>query len=155
LTNLFITVGIPGCGKSTYAQLVQSMGRIDVIVSTDKIREGLSGDAADQTYNDAVFHVAHNRVRSALIADLNVVFDATNLRCKDRRVLLDIAHERKATPVALYFSISSDFDTCQRRNLARERNVPEDVMRRFHERFVLDCSPSVLENEGWEVTHIQ
>lgn len=155
MSTLFVPVGIPGCGKSTYARSLRSSGGCDLIVSTDDIRAQQTGNASDQTANDSVFFVAHNRVRAALTADLNVLFDATNIRIRDRAVLLAIAEECGAFPVALYFTDSDLFDVCQARNLARERVVSEDVMRRFQNTFVADCSPFHLADEGFKVVRIQ
>lgn len=158
MTTLTITVGIPGCGKSTLAEKLKADGTVDVILSSDAIREELTGDAENQDANARVFSTLFHRVEAALEQKLNVLVDATNLKPTYRRRLNEIAAELVWTPaierVALLFMDSLDFDLCQARNLARERVVPEFVMRRFHDAFLQNCTPSQLKAEYWTVVEI-
>ena len=158
MTTLTITVGIPGCGKSTLAEKLKAEGTIDVILSSDDIRQELTGDIENQDANAQVFKTLYRRVEGGLAQDLNVLVDATNLKPSYRRHLNEIAAGIRWTPAierqALLFLDSFDFDLCQARNLARERVVPEFVMRRFHEQFVQGCTPEQLKAEFWTVVEI-
>ena len=150
-SGLLVTVGIPGCGKSTCLDQMLTSGTVDIVVSTDKIREQLTGDASNQDANGEVFRRMHGRIRAALsVGTLNVAVDATNLRPQDRATVKSFAGPG-VRAVALRFSDSEDFVTCQQRNSARDRVVPDDVMERFYQRFMQDCSVETLLSEGWKV----
>lgn len=150
---LYITVGIPGCGKSTF---IESRTNDEgwTIISTDLIRQELTGDMSDQSRNDEVFEIFYERIRRTLEAGWPVIVDATNLRQKYRDVLLGVAYLVGVEHLYAYrFAISNDFETCQQRNLSRGRVVPEDVMRRFHKNFLEECDADQLEREGWQVLY--
>jgi len=150
MPELHITVGIPGCGKSTFADEYGSQTGA-IVISSDKLREELTGDAEDQTRNRDLFGIMHQRVRTILDEGYSVVVDATNLKPEYRKNLMDIALDLEVPAYAHWFGVSMDFDTCQGRNLARERVVPEHVMKRFHKMFYSSCAPFQLKEEGWVV----
>jgi predicted kinase len=72
-------VGIPGCGKSTYAK---SLGL--PVVSTDEIREEINGDVENQNNGALVFDLAYERVADFLAHGKDCIFDATNVVAKYR-----------------------------------------------------------------------
>lgn len=149
--SLSIFVGIPGCGKSTAAQKLAGPGR--EIISTDDLREELTGDMSDQGLNRAVFFTVNKIAEALLRNNVSVIIDATNLRTDYREGLMEIAIRYGANPLAYRFDTSEDFELCQERNIARTRNVPEEIMRRFHTLFMECCSEEQLENEGWIVVY--
>ncbi len=55
-------VGLPGSGKSTYAEKL-SKERSAIICSSDKVREDLYGDENSQSNNDEVFKLLHKRIK--------------------------------------------------------------------------------------------
>lgn len=129
--SLIVPVGIPGCGKSTYAD--QFFRGLDhEIYSTDAIREEL-GDVADQTKNDQVFDIFHLSIASALERRVNVYADATNLTPRARTGLLNIALERR--PVDVHLVIFANADQAILRNARRDRKVPPDAMLRMLEQY--------------------
>ena len=92
--KLITLVGLSGSGKSTYAETFDEY----VIVASDKIRETIYGSRRIQDNPALVFEIAHKSIVQNLHSGRNVVFDATNLRSKDRRQLLDMV--KKAVPDA-------------------------------------------------------
>lgn len=86
--TLHVMVGPSGAGKSTYASLHWPAG---AVVSTDMLRAELAGDFKDQTRNNQVFDAFHALVRARLAVGLDTVADATNIRNRDRRALVDLA----------------------------------------------------------------
>lgn len=88
--TLTVMVGPSGAGKSTWIS-----ERNDVqpgqVVSTDNLRLQLTGSQEDQSQNDAVFAAAHAITRTRLRHGLDVIFDATNLRRKDRLAVVECA----------------------------------------------------------------
>ncbi len=150
MPELHITVGIPGCGKSTFADVYGSQTGA-IVISSDKLREELTGDVEDQSRNRDLFGIMHQRIRACLYEGYSVLVDATNLKPEYRKDLMDIADDLEVVGYAHVFSISASFDTCQARNLARERVVPEHVMKRFWKMFLASCP--TLEDEGWIVEY--
>lgn len=158
--SLIITVGIPGCGKSTFAKFSADRGLIvDQIISSDTIREELTGDMTNQGRNGDVFKALHERTFKAIASGQRTLVDATNLKPVNRREIKRLGETfvvlgQPVDFLALRFTDSENFDLCQERNLARERVVPEDVMRRFHASFLQNCTAIQLRSEGWEVLEI-
>lgn len=64
MPTLYMMVGLPGSGKSYFAE----NALIGVTVhSSDKIREEILGDITDQSRQELVFQTLHNRVLADLI----------------------------------------------------------------------------------------
>lgn len=84
---LFMTVGPTGAGKTTY---VRDNFPADIVVSSDRLREQLTGDQGNQSMNDQVFMAAHAIVKARIESGLDTVFEATNLRARDRRAVRDV-----------------------------------------------------------------
>jgi len=146
MTKLWMTIGLPGAGKSTYWRNELSNA---VYISSDKLREEMFGDVNDQSHNDIIFNEMMNRTVASLNAEKNVFYDATNLNQKRRIKFLNALRERthvEFDAIALVFAIP--FDTCVRRNLNRERTVPSYVMDRMYRSFQV---PAYC--EGWSEIH--
>ena len=127
-------VGCPGSGKSTWAKEFAGRkaekGEEVYIVSSDAIRGELWGDESIQGDPKRVFEIAHKRVVNAMESGYEyVIFDATNIRYKDRMSLMDkiahIADEKRCIIFAEPYEI-----LCQR-NESRERTVPKEVIWRM------------------------
>ena len=69
----YMMVGLPGSGKSWYAENKLPDA---VIHSSDTIREELLSDISDQNHQELVFQTLHDRVLSDLRAGKDVVYDA-------------------------------------------------------------------------------
>ena len=86
-TLLHILVGPSGAGKSTYAN---GKWKPSQIISSDAIREEMFGSATDGNHqapedHARVFAYMHDLVKARLNAGMETVYDATNLRGKDRK----------------------------------------------------------------------
>lgn len=135
---LHIPVGIPGCGKSTFSD------RLDALcVSTDAFRASLS-NVNDQSKNDQVFAMFHQAIGVCLrLGERNVFADATNLDSRSRENLREIVS--KANASAIEYGIDRDIKThlilfrnteqAIKRNRARDRVVPADVMMRMIDKY--------------------
>ena len=86
--KLYIMTGLSGSGKSTIAQKLAEENPNTVIVSSDAIREELTGKVEDQTKNEEVFKIFHNRIRKNLENKKNVIAYATNITMKSRRAIM-------------------------------------------------------------------
>jgi predicted kinase len=134
--SLIIPVGIPGCGKSTYAKTFFNEIN-DVVWSTDEIRAlpQYGGDVNNQDNNDAVFHHFHGGITLDLARGRRVFADATNLTDRARRSLRTLAATNPAGPVSTHLVIFANPDEAIRRNQARDRTVPSEVMFRMLEQY--------------------
>ncbi len=131
MPDLVVLMGIPGSGKSSFVQeQLEVCDSMDwdrpVVVSTDKIRLELTGDAENQTRNGEVFRLAHHRTVTALLLGYDVMFDATNVTASARKDLLDIAKDAEADTTLMVLRVP--FEECLRRNGDRDRVVPLDIM---------------------------
>lgn len=89
IPKLTMLVGLSGSGKSTYAYKLYKMNRNNtVIVSSDEVRQAIWGTRTIQDRPDLVFEICHKSIIANLQKGRDVIFDATNLRSKDRRNFL-------------------------------------------------------------------
>jgi putative nucleotidyltransferase with HDIG domain len=128
--QLMLMVGAPASGKSTMTkQLAEKYPTVKVI-SMDEKRKELCGDVNDQSKNGKIFGWQESEVRKAMKKRQSVIVDATNCTRKLRKHLLQIARENGALCSAIYFDIT--LATLLERNAAREKRVPDDVVKRFY-----------------------
>ena len=116
-------VGLPRCGKSTYAKKLKDEGY--VIHSSDAIREELFGDVNSQEDNTKVFDVLHKRIKDDLAKGTSCVYDATNMSMKRRKAFLDEISKISCRKKCVLFVVP--IEVCKEWNQKRERKVPDDV----------------------------
>lgn len=121
--HLIILVGASGSGKSTWIK--QTVPDYQVI-SLDELREEINGDRQDQSNFGTVIREAKKRLKAALAAGQNVVWDATSLRLDFRTPLVDIAIAYKAKVSIVCFWIP--LAKLKQQNQARRYTVPDDVL---------------------------
>lgn len=127
--SFIMMVGLPGSGKSTYAKTLTLDGKPYIIHSSDKLREELYGDAAIQGDNNKLFAELHKRIKEDLRHGENVVYDATNIKKKNR-----IAFLRELEDIPCYkdcIVMATEYKACVYNNEHRERKVPPEVIRRM------------------------
>ena len=140
--QLIFLCGLPGSGKSTWAEL--NKYKLSAVVhSSDSIREQL-GDINDQSQNDLVFKILHKRVREDLLCGKNVIVDQTGLNRKERIYFLDyILRDIPCRKVCILFA--TPIECCKKNNANRERKEPEYVIDRMVRSFNVPCK-----QEGWD-----
>lgn len=129
MTKFMMLVGIPGSGKSLFAELLAKKENAE-IVSSDKIREEICGDTNDQSKNDDVFKLLHNRIKENLKTGKNTIYDATNINSKRRRAFLIELNTISCKKEC--YVMTTPYEKCLKNNMSRERKVPEDVIKRMY-----------------------
>ena len=88
MKTIYLLIGLPGAGKSTFAR--NKVKFYDntcnetklVIVSSDDIREELYGTRSCQKDPAIIFEIVHERIINSLKQGWDVIFDATNITRK-------------------------------------------------------------------------
>ena len=139
MSKFIMLCGLPGSSKSTWAEAHKD--ELNAIVhSSDSIREQL-GNVNDQSKNELVFKILHQRIKDDLSAEKNVIMDCTSLSRKNR--IHFIKNELRNIPcekVCVLFA--TPYEMCCARNFARDRQVPVEVLCRMYKNFE---TPTVYE----------
>ena len=156
--TLILCVGIPGSGKTTYAEKYVKEHENTTHLSSDQIRFELWGDEATQGDNNEVFSLMESRAIEALNNGQNVVYDATNITRKDRSYIIALCP--KFAKIECHI-IWAPIETCIERDAARDRTVGKEVIDRMIKRFqapyydegideIVVCLPSMFDSsEHW------
>ncbi len=99
---LIVLVGAAGAGKSTLA------GRqfpAEAVLSSDAMRQAVSGNAADQGATKVAFRILHRELERRLAAGKLVVVDATNAETHARRALTRRAAQAGAPAIAIVLDL--------------------------------------------------
>lgn len=131
-TKLILLVGIPGSGKTTYAQKYIKEHPNTVHFSSDAIRKELYGDERIQGDANQVFHCMGQSALKALNNGQNVVYDSTSMTRKDRASIISACP--KFVRIEAHI-IWQPIETCIERDATRERSVGKDVIDKMLKRF--------------------
>ncbi|MFL5675323.1 MAG: AAA family ATPase [Chloroflexota bacterium] len=145
--SLVVLIGAAGAGKSTFAARHFAP---DEILSSDRYREAVSGDASDQRATRAAFGRLHRDLAARLAARRLTVVDATNVERFARRALLARAAAAGVPAVAIALDLPAA--TVLARNARRRpRVVDQAVVVRHLARLrpSLDGIPAPLVGEGF------
>ncbi|MEF8787819.1 MAG: AAA family ATPase [Planctomycetota bacterium] len=137
--RLHLPVGAAGCGKSTW--VARNLPGVEII-STDAMRETLTGDPADQSRNYEVFQRCRRNLSEVLSRGSEAVFDATNFDEDVRETPVSAAREAGAEIWTYFFDVP--LGEALRRNRSRSRRVPPAVIHR-HWRSL--SAPAIYESD--------
>ena len=129
LTNFIMLVGLPGSGKSTYAKELADEYNA-VICSSDEIRKELFDNENVQDKNDEVFRLLHKRIKDNLMNRKSVIYDATNINSKRRRVFL--SELKNILCFKRCIIMATPFEMCLENNLKRDRTVPLTAIEKMY-----------------------
>lgn len=146
MQTLYVTRGLPGCGKTTRARRwVAEDSRRRARVNRDDLREHLfSRRTGIPEHEQAVTLAQHAAIRALLAGGYDVVADDTNLSPKTLAELGLIAEQAGAAFV-IWDMTDVPIDTCINRDAVRavmgERHVGEDVIRTMNSRWLYRGEP--------------
>jgi predicted kinase len=135
MPTLLCLVGLPASGKSTAVAPIQTLYPNLMVVSPDRIRADLYGDAAIQGDWAAIESVVERGLRQASAAialgqSPVAIYDATNANPTHRIEAIALARDCGFTTViGLWFDVP--IVLCLSRNQDRDRRVPEAVIERM------------------------
>jgi predicted kinase len=141
---LIVMCGLPASGKSTYAEWLAESG-VFKRVCPDLIRKRLYGDENIQGDGKKVFETAYNDIKEYASLGENVVFDATNTNAKRRKEF--VKEMRPYFDIIILKWFNTPINVCLERNAQRERQVPEEVIRRMAQNFF--NKPTI--DEGFDI----
>lgn len=138
MITLFI--GSPGAGKSFLAERLETeyfIGLPDVscsiCISSDKMREVISGDENNQDCSREAFRTMELMADYLMSLDFDVLIDATNKTRKSRKQFKNLAKKHKVKFNCIW--LKTPLDECLRRNKLRSRQVPDNVITSYFEKF--------------------
>ena len=150
--SLVVLVGAAGSGKSTFASCHFAP---DEILSSDRYRELIAGDAADQRATRPAFGRLHRELAGRLAAGRLAVVDATSIEPAARRALVRRARTADVPAIAVVLDLPAAVVLA--RNASRpERTVDEEIVRRHLTRLrsQLDDPMRPISREGFDAVVI-
>jgi predicted kinase len=134
--TLYITVGLPGSGKSTYAKEFIKGKEIEYL-SSDSLRAVYGKSEEDQTVTPLVFGHIKRKVDEFLKDGKNVLVDATSVNRKERSDYINTAKKYGAKVVVIVFKMDRQglIDRNKKRGEQGGRVVPDWVIDKMLAKF--------------------
>ena len=134
--TLYITVGLPGSGKSTYVKNFIKDKDIEYL-SSDSLRAVYGKSEEDQTVTPLVFGHIKRKVDEFLKDGKNVLVDATSVNRKERSDYIKTAKKYGAKVVAIVFKMDRQglIDRNKKRGEQGGRVVPDFVIDKMLNKF--------------------
>jgi len=141
MKTLYICIGVPGCGKSTWTENFRKEKFSSEVINMDNIRFQVTGNHSDQSKNGLVAAKAMEALKKSMLMGVrNIIWDNTTLSVKYRKPLVSLAKENGYNVVAVFFEVP--LEVAKQRNSARTRVVPVDALDRM---FASIAAPSLEE----------
>lgn len=136
MATVHMLIGIPGCGKTTFAKQLQKEINCE-IVSTDIVRT-LHNDWQEEAIWPEVYRLSYTILKS----NKDMIFDATNITPKVRKRFIDNVKEYEVNfDVGAYY-FTTPVNECIKRvnirnDLPNERYLPIDVISSYGEKLII------------------
>lgn len=138
--QLFITRGLPGSGKTTWARAAIDMRPVGSVVRLN--RDDLRKMMLPSGYREPVYiaeelvtKVQQGQIVELLRGGVDVICDDTNLRARSVRTLAQLALKAGASWSCVDF-LDVPVEECLRRDGARENSVGEEVILRMYRKYL-------------------
>lgn len=153
---LYVMVGIPGSGKSTYVNVIKMNMPDAVVLSTDDYLEEKAvelgstyAEVFDTHYKEAEKNI-HVQLKDAVKKGLPVIWDQTNLRIKKRKTILSyFPDDYKTIGVFVNTSLDVAIARAESRAIATGKVIPKGVIVSMY-----NGKEAFAEDEGFDVTYI-
>ena len=149
MSVLYMLIGIPGSGKSTWAKKMQEEQGA-YWVSRDQIRfQYLKDDDDYFAYEDKVFDEFVSEIQNAIYDKFSIIIaDATHLNVKARNKVLRRLSLRGTRVEYVYFNV--DLKTALERNAQRSgrARVPDSVIMNMQKSIQLPVDALILDEKG-------
>ena len=154
MTKLYILVGAPAVGKSTWIK--DNKTDNSIVVSSDEERIKKYGYLAQED-PQAIFKTMHRKTLDYLGKDIDVFFDATNVSRKHRRVLYEKVKDKYPNTEVIYTLIHKPLNVILEQNSHRpkEEYVPEYAIKNKYisiepPRIKVDCDTILIDSPNLE-----
>lgn len=127
MSKMYVVIGIPGCGKSTYIQ--NHIKENEIIVSRDKIRFNMLKDNDDYFSKESeVYDKFIEQIDAAITAQKDVWVDQTSLNRKARNKLFSRLNKKPDEIIGIYFNIPITIALQRNAQRSGRALVPEDAI---------------------------
>lgn len=133
MPKLYMLIGVPGAGKSTWTANFIKGKNTDVVIASSDIFIDIAAKVAGKTYNDVFKDTIkmaeksmYEMVMAAVKGDNDIIWDQTNLNRKNRakKLIMIPDHYEK---IAVYFPVPDDLD--QRLASRPGKTIPYHIMK--------------------------
>ena len=127
MSKMYVVIGIPGCGKSTYIQ--NHIKENEIIVSRDKIRFSMLKDNDDYFSKESeVYDKFIKQINAAIAAQKDVWVDQTSLNRAARNKLFSRLNKKPDEIIGIYFNIPITIALQRNAQRSGRALVPEDAI---------------------------
>ena len=169
MSKFICAIGISGCGKTTFGNILKKENSNLVIVCPDDIRKELTGDISDQSQNEKVWNICYSKIIHNLQDGRDVYLSATNLSKDGPKYLFKLAEKANAEIEVVAFEDSRDWELCYSRvkkdidngidrsnslgNITvNDTEIP--LIKRMSDRYITLMDSGFLENRNIKVTRV-
>lgn len=121
--RMYLTIGLPGSGKSTWAKYMARHDHNLFIVSADAIRTMTRGYYLyNKDLEPTISYLSYSMTRDLLQLGKSVIVDECNLTSQSRLEYVELARDQEAE--VIYVEFTTDVETCKlRRITTKERGL--------------------------------